>query len=172
MTTAIDTRKSPRRSVTLDTLADLFAEIDRIQIAAAEERVRTTGNWTVGQIFTHLGRWVEYSIDGFPFQYPRPMRLMAKAFAFFSWKGFYRLILKPGYTNPESAAQAVEPEPAMSLDAGADYLRRQLRRIEQGERMHQRSPGGPALKHDQWLWVHLRHCEMHLSFVHIDEAAA
>ncbi|HEY8503594.1 MAG TPA: DUF1569 domain-containing protein [Gemmataceae bacterium] len=164
---AVNTKAvSERREVRLDTYEDLLAEVDRVVAAEREGRLRALGNWTPGQIFQHLGRWIEFAIDGFPFRYPWWVRVPGRVLTAVSWRWFYKTALKPGFRNP-GEAKAVEPEASVSLEEGADYLRRQVRRVLDGEKMQQPSPGGWRLSHGQWEWVQLRHAEMHLSFLHI-----
>ena len=42
------------------------------QLAAAERegRLRSVGNWTLGQTLGHLAAWADYSYDGVPLKVP------------------------------------------------------------------------------------------------------
>jgi hypothetical protein len=151
----------------LRSLPDLVAEVDRVRASAVAGRVRPLGAWTAAQVFHHLGTFVEGSLDGFTFQYPWRLRWLSWLGGKLSWHWLMRWAFRPGFTNPPGAA-AVEPDPAVPLEAAAAYLGRQLGRVLGGERMTRRSPTGETPSHEQWVDCHLRHAELHLSFLHIE----
>ncbi len=62
--------KANHRKLRFDTIAECLAELDRIEVAHQEGTLRTTGNWTPGQILSHLAAWIEYGYDGFPLKAP------------------------------------------------------------------------------------------------------
>jgi hypothetical protein len=156
-----------RRQVHLRSLADLLAKVDRIQASAVAGRVRPLGNWTTAQVFHHLAKFVEGSLDGFPFRYPWPLRCLSWLIGRVSWRWLMRLAFRPGFRNPPVAA-AVEPDPAVPLEDAGAYLRHQIGRVLGGERMTQRSPTGEIPSHEQWVECHLRHAELHLSFLQLE----
>ena len=156
-----------RRVVRLHTIDDLVAEVNRIVAAAGADRVRSLGNWTPAQALQHLGRMIEFSFDGFPFRYPWRFRCAAALLRLISWRWLVALAFRPGFKNPPEAA-ALEPDLTVSLDEAAEYLRRQLQRIRSGERMSKASPVEGRISHDQWVYAHLRHAELHLSFLDFD----
>jgi hypothetical protein len=153
-----------RRQIHLRSLPDLVAEVERIRASAVAGRVRPLGNWTAAHVFHHLGKFVEGSLDGFPFQYPWRLRCLSWLVGQLSWGWLMRLAFRPGFTNPPVAA-SVEPDPATPLEAAVAYLGHQLGRVLGGERMTQRSPTGETPSHEQWVDCHLRHAELHLGFL-------
>lgn len=159
-----------RRQVRLQSLPDLLEEVDRIQASAAAGRVQPLGNWTAAQVLHHLAKFIECSFEGFPFRYPWPLRCLSWLVGKLSWRWLLRLAFRPGFTNPRVAA-AVEPDPGVSLEDAAAYLRGQLRRVLRGERMIQRSPTGEVPSHEQWVECHLRHAELHLSFLRLERGS-
>ena len=154
---------TPRRRRALPTLRDLRAEVEALDAARREGNLDRAGAWSLDQCCQHLGRWIEFSFDGFPFQYPWPYRLIGRAIRLVSWRWLVAISLRPGFLNPPSV-KAVEPAPSIPDGEGASYLLRQLNRIESGERMTQPSPVEGRISHDQWHYFHLRHAELHLSF--------
>jgi hypothetical protein len=159
-------RAAPRRLVRLRTIEDLVAEADRVTAAAAAGRVRPSGNWSPAQVLWHIGRLVELSFDGFPFRYRRAPAWVARLFRLLAWRWLIALAFRPGFTNPPEAA-ALEPDPSLSLETAAAYFKRQVARLRAGERMTRaRSVEGPY-SHEQWTYIHLRHAELHLSFLTI-----
>jgi hypothetical protein len=158
-----------RRTVHLHSLDDLASEAERIVAAAETGRARTVGNWSPAQILQHVGRLIEFSLDGFPFRYGWRQALPARLLGMISWRWLLALAFRPGFKNPPRA-QALEPDPTVTLTAAADYLRSQLVRIKRGERMRATSPTGERPSHDQWVEVHLRHAALHFGFVSIADA--
>ena len=157
-----------RRPIHLQSPSDLLAEVDRIQASASGGSVRPSGNWTAAQTFQHLAKFIEYSFDGFPFRYPWPYRVAVWLIRRVSWSWLLKLTFRPGFTNPPVVARAVDPDAAVTLEHAGQSLRRQIRRILDGERMVRRSPTGELLSHEQWVECHLRHAELHLGFLHLE----
>jgi hypothetical protein len=117
-----------------------------------------------------LGRWIEFSIDGFPFQYPLRFRVLGRVVRSVSWRWLVALAARPGFLNPPSVG-AVEPDATIPEGDGVVYLLTQISRVEAGERMNQASPVEGPITHAQWCYFHLRHAELHLSF-QVEEASA
>jgi hypothetical protein len=157
-----------RRSVRLRSVDDLVAEVERVAEAAAAGRVRPLGNWSAAQILWHLGRLLEFSFGGFPYRYPWAVRWPARLLRVLSWRWLLTLAFRPGFRNPPVAA-AVEPDRVVSLAEAVRYLRGQLERISSGERMTAANPSMGPLSHEEWVEVHLRHAEMHLSFLAFEQ---
>jgi hypothetical protein len=151
----------------LRSLDELSREIDRIEAAAVQRKLRPMGNWLAGQVFWHLARFIELSCDGFPFRYRRGPAWVSRLLRFLSWRSLIRLALRPGFNNPAEAA-VLEPPEEVEFQAAAAYLREQINRIAAGTPMTQAvSAEGPYAR-DQWIYVHLRHAELHLSFLAIE----
>jgi hypothetical protein len=164
-TAAVDTgRVGGRRRVRLATLDDLEREIDRITSAAAAGTVRPLGNWSPAQVLWHVGRLMELSFDGFPFRYRRGPAWITRLFRLLAWRRLIALTFCPGFRNPPEAA-TLEPEPLLSLEGAAAYLERQLARVRGGERMTRECSADGPYTHEQWIYIHLRHAELHLGFL-------
>jgi hypothetical protein len=161
----VDTRHvANRRPVHLRTIDDLMAEVDRVTGAASAGRVRPLGNWSPAQVLWHVGRLIELSFDGFPFRYRRAPAWITRLFRLLAWRRLIALAFRPGFKNPPDAA-ALEPDPSGSLDGAAAYLKQQVARIRNGERMTQECSVEGPFAHDQWVYIHLRHAELHLGFL-------
>jgi hypothetical protein len=72
--------------------------------------------------------------------------------------------MRPGFRNPSQAA-VLEPDAAVTLDSAVAYLRQQVDRIRRGEQMTHAEAFEGLYSHEQWLYAHLRHAELHLSFL-------
>ncbi len=102
-----------------------------------------------------------------PFRYRRSPKWAIRAIRLLSWRWLIALAFRPGFRNPREAA-VLEPDASLTLDAATAYFRQQIARIRSGERMTQeRSIDGPY-SHEQWVYIHLRHAELHLSFLALD----
>jgi hypothetical protein len=158
---------APRRSVRLRTIDHLDAEAARIGTAAAAGKVRPLGNWSPAQVLWHIAKLIERSFDGFSFRYKRGPVWITKLLRFLSWRWLIKLAFRPGFKNPPYAA-VLEPDPSLALDVALAYLRQQIGRIRAGERMTQECSVDGPYSHDQWVHIHLRHAELHLSFLLVE----
>lgn len=185
LTTArVDTRRAERRSLDLATLDDLAREADRIEHAARAEGegLRVTGNWSAGQIMIHVARLIERSMDGFgalPIsEHPIPTGLRAiaakaqRAGDVAAERAARERMLaaswQPCGPSPALPGEIDPPVQAWTPD-GAAHLRVVLGRIRAKHPMDKPSPTLGRLSADEWLAIHLRHAELHLSFIILGE---
>ncbi|MEN0020654.1 MAG: DUF1569 domain-containing protein [Planctomycetota bacterium] len=160
----IDTKTAARRELFVTSVDELAGELDGLEAAMTSGSLTHTGNWTPGQIFDHCGKFMAFSYDGFPSKAPAPIRFVARLFfkkdAVNSDKPF-----PPGFKLPKQAS-ALLPSDAISDADGLAVLRAQVVRWQAGERFEQMSPLLGPLTHDEWQTLHLKHCSMHMSFLH------
>jgi hypothetical protein len=157
-----------RRDIQLSTIDDLEAEVDRLVEAARAGRVESLGKWSAAQALWHVGRMIEFSFDGFPFRYLRGYKWLTLILRAIAWRWLIRMALRPGFNNPPYAV-ALEPDPAVSLDVAAALIRQQISRIRAGEQMNQACSVEGPYSHDQWIYIHLRHAELHFGFLKMAE---
>jgi len=147
-----------RRDLRFESMEDVLADVGKILCAP---HVATLGNWSPGQAMQHVGRLIRFSLDGFPFQAPLWMRLIGP-------------LLKPLAMRDKpmpagfplrGATRALEPDPSVPLEEGAEELRTHATRVINGERMEARSPVFGRMSHEDWVRLHLRHAALHLSFL-------
>jgi hypothetical protein len=119
-------------------------------------------------VLWHIAKLIEFSFDGFSWRYRRGPLWLTRPLRFLAWRWLIRLAFRPGFQNPPEAA-ALEPAAGLSFEEAVAYLRRQLERIRRGERMTQESAVEGPYAHEQWVYIHLRHAELHLSFLAIEE---
>ena len=122
------------------------------------------GNWSAAQVLWHIARLMELSFDGFPFRYRRGPIWVTRLLRFLAWRWLIALAFRPGFQNPPEAA-TLEPGPSVSLEEATAYLKRQIERVRVGERMTRECSVEGAYTHEQWVYIHLRHAELHLSFL-------
>jgi len=144
-----------RRTLDYASFQELLADADRISTAP----VKALGNWSAGQIFRHLARAYNGSIDGFTVTFPWYLRLMAALFR-------NKLItgpMPPGFNLPADGAKALAPGPTSTEDGLAE-LRAAVARLER-EPQRATHPMFGSLNKEQWNKIHLKHASLHMSFL-------
>lgn len=145
-----------RRIVTYCTLQDFLVDVGTL----IDSEVTTVGNWSFAQILEHLARAIDASIDGFSFQSNWLVRTLVAPLL------KNRLLttpMKPGFTLPRRASGYL-PEADVELGVSHEHLEAAVGRLAMTE------PTAPhpflgRLSDREWLALHLRHAEMHMSFV-------
>jgi hypothetical protein len=155
--TAINTAKvTDRRQLHFATLDDILADVN--QLADAKD-IRALGNWSPGQIFQHLATIMNKSIDGFDHHLPRSMRVLVRLFF---KRRFLRNPMPPGFKlNKKTAAEIIPPSP-IETHVGLRSIRDAILQTE--TKRAPRAFMGPMSQGD-WLKLHCRHSELHLSFL-------
>jgi hypothetical protein len=153
---AVATKKvEGRRKLHFESFDDLSSDIDRV----AASPVLCLGNWSLGQICRHLALVMNQSIDGFEFRAPFPIGLIAPLLKNrFLNKGF-----PAGAKFPTKAKKYLEPDPTDDA-AGVSELRAAIAR-QQRETNRATSPFFGRMTLEEWTKLHMRHAELHLSFV-------
>ncbi|MEX0677977.1 MAG: DUF1569 domain-containing protein [Pirellulales bacterium] len=151
-----------RRPLRFESIDEVAADVDRIVAAQHAGHLVATGNWTPAQIFEHLARFIEFSYEGFPFRASWPVRAVSYVAKWVAWRRFVDWALRPGFRIPHDA---LRPDDWADFDVATARLRAQLTRIRRGEPMTKPSPFEGSITHDQWVYVHLRHAALHLSFL-------
>jgi hypothetical protein len=153
----IDTRRvKNRRDVRFANFDEFLADADRL----ASGPVRQLGNWTLAQIFDHLARSMNVSVDGTNERFPWPLRIALRLVR----KRIIGSPMKPGYGVPENVAVLLRPEPHVELRESLWKLRSAAMRFQDASAF----PPHPAfgvLTRDEYRALALRHAELHLSFV-------
>jgi len=148
-------KTAERRQLHFNSPDDILADLDRIDRGPHI----TTATWTGGQIFEHLARFVDCSLDGFPMKLPWWMRAAGRLFK----KKFLKGPMPSGIKNRGEAADAFHPGPT-SWDDGMAHYRKSLARLR-SEVQRKPSPLFGELTRDEWEQLHCRHAELHLSFI-------
>lgn len=168
MTTSasVDTKSAPRRDLRFGSIEDIIADLDAIEAAHAAGTLTTTGNWSPGQIFTHLAVVVDGALDGSKWVAPMPMRVVASLL--FKKKALASDDKMPaGFKLPKSAGHLI-PDTSATFEDGMQLLRKGLERVTTGgERFTQPNPVFGKLSHDEWCTIQCKHCGLHLSFLQL-----
>ncbi len=143
-----------RRAVRYANLSELEQDAERL--ASAE--TRTVGKWSKGQIFEHIARTMDGTVDGFSFKFPLPVRLVATLILkrWFLTKG-----LPTGVKLRKEAATTLIPEEADEVLA-LTHLKQAIERLKT-EPKRAPSPLFGQLSRAESDQMQLRHAELHMS---------
>ena len=140
-----------RRAIKYASIDDWAADVE----SCAASKVRTLGNWSQGQIYQHLADSLNVSIDGARLM-PAPVRFLLSLFL---KKRLLNRSIPAGFTAPAGFVPG-----ATELDEGLAALREAfIRQRETTERAPH--PGFGKITREEWDKFHLRHAEMHMSFI-------
>lgn len=151
-----ETRVVSRRPVSYQSLA---AVLDDAEFLASHPH-QTVGQWSYGKILQHLANSLNRSFDGFDFKAPIVIRFIVGTFL---KKKFLRDKLSPGYKLPRKAEEKL-PAQDTSVEEALANLKLAISRFEREEPRADHPVFG-KLSPEEWLQLHLRHSELHMSFV-------
>jgi hypothetical protein len=162
MNDSIDTRAVANyRVLRFDSVEDCIAEVQRLAAAGREGSLRTTGNWSPGQIMAHLASWIEYGFTGYPLK-PPPF--------FIRW--ILRLRLKkmlqhgmPRGVRIPGTREGTFGMDEMEISEAASRLVKALQRLQNRDEAPFDSPAFGAMSHDDRIRLNLRHAELHLGYL-------
>lgn len=141
-----------RRVVHYESLSDFLRDVE--QLAATE--TRTLGNWSFGRILSHMAMSLDSSIDGTGFMLPAPVRWLM---SLLMKRKFLTKPIPAGF----KARNRFVPSETSVVDGLAKLRAAIARQYQEPKRaLH---PGFGAFTIDEWTAFHLRHAEMHMSFV-------
>lgn len=152
-----------RRALRFASLADVLRDLDTLHAAVVGGELRTSGNWSAAQVFNHLAAFMEYPFNGYPPEIASPpwfvrfvMKFMRRKMCFGQMPSGVKIPRVKGGTvgfedSPVDAAEA-------RLRAAIDRLDREAPTLP--------SPLFGPMSHEEWKGLNLRHCELHLSFLH------
>lgn len=155
---AVDPKRvAGRRVLRFTTLGEAVRDAE----ALAAGGHRTLGNYTLGQIASHLAQGIEWTLDGYPpeLTVPLPLRVMGRLIRGRLVRRGFPVGIKP----PGRLAEAFRP-PDMATEDGVARFRRAVERMDAEPQRHP-SPMFGQLSREDWEQFHCRHAELHLSFV-------
>ncbi len=153
----IDTKKvEGRRELHFETLDEILADAEML---VAAEDVQTLGNWTLGQILYHLAVGQNMSLDGDDYRPPWLIRVVAP----YMKKGILNGKMSPGFQLPRVLHKKLIAQPTLTPAEGLEALRKSTERVK-SETPQPRNPVFGKMTPAEWVQLHLRHAELHLSF--------
>lgn len=161
MADQVDRRVTGHRTLRFNCVDDCIAEVIRIRTTNDAGNLRSTENWTPGQILAHIASWIEYAYEGFPLA-PPPF--------FVRWILRLRLskMLRDGMPRgvriPRTQHGTFGMD-EMNTSEAAERLLTALNRLKSNEEAKFDSPAFGAMSHEDRIKLNLRHAELHLGFV-------
>ncbi len=154
MTTTAE--QTQRRSIAFSTLEEVRADIEEL----AGGSYVTVGKWSFAQILDHLASSLNASIDGFPF----------KASFFVRWfvapmikNSILTKQMKPGFNLPKKFSSYL-PSDECTMDEALPKVLAAIKRFET-ELPLADHPFFGKMASEEWMNLHIRHAELHMSFV-------
>jgi hypothetical protein len=147
--------RGARRPLTFASLDEVMPDVDRLLRGHT-----TVGNWSLGEICSHLAQGINRTIDGFPSTAKAPRIIRKTVGRFLLWR-----ILRTGRFVEGMKAPA-ECQPASGADARieAEALRAALRRFAAHSGPLAEHPLNGAVSRAVWEQFHCIHCAHHLGF--------
>jgi hypothetical protein len=152
----VDTKRvAGRRALHFETLDNIVRDAQML----ASRRASTIGNWTLAQIFEHLAKSTEASLDGVKERPSLFLRLFARVLK----KRFLTKPMPSGFTLPRNLQAELLPSDQATTEAFLARLRAAVDRTKSESHREPQVIFGriPVQENNQ---IHLRLAEMHLSF--------
>jgi hypothetical protein len=156
--------KSGRRRLRFNSHEEVLADIRSL----AERPTKHLGRWTLPYICQHLATTVNKCIDGDDIDFPVPLR--TRIVARILRNHLLKTRIPGGFKLPQDAEAALFHEPASVAAAIAD-LEKAMARLGNTNR-RQPHPVFGRMNPRLWDLFHLRHAELHLSYIVPAEADA
>ncbi len=148
-----------RRPLHFNTLDDILADAELL----ASGPIQAIGNWSPGQIFEHLARGFTLPLDGVVLPIPFYIRWGARLML----GTFLRNGMPAGIKLEGKSAKALIPPDSTETQTGLADLHAGIARWKAKSVVPRHSVFG-NISDEQWTQVHLRHAELHLSFLSRD----
>jgi hypothetical protein len=147
-----------RRNLRFNSPADMEVDVAGLVTAQRAGRLTPLGNWTLGQALNHLGSWVAFGFDGNPLRPPWFVKLIVGRMKnTYVHKGMPAGVHIPRVPGGTAACEAC------GLDEGLANFNAAWGRLKKDAPTLPNPVFGP-LTHEEWIQLHLRHAELHLSF--------
>lgn len=160
-----ETNSTDRRTLTFETIDDVIEDVNRIRAADANQTLSVCGQWTAGEILTHLSAWIEYGYEGYPMESaPWIVRQGMKLFL----RSILKNGMKPGTDIPGVEGGTTGQIKVATETACQRYLVA-LNRLASSEPVKYPSPGFGDLSSQKRVKLNLRHAELHLSFINFND---
>jgi hypothetical protein len=147
--------KAARRPLSFASLDEVMPDVDRLLRGHT-----TVGNWSLGQICSHLAQGLHFTMDGFPRETRLPWILRQTVGRFILWR-----IMRSGrFFDGIRMPVKYEPVPGTDARAEAESLHAALRRFAAHTGPLVNHPLQGPLSRDVWERFHCIHCAHHLRF--------
>jgi len=145
-----------RRQLHFASPQDILDDAERLDPAAT----KALGNWSGGQIFSHVAIVMNDSIDGTALRFSWVLRMLGRLLK----KRILSKGMSPGFQLKGPAVAILVPPAATSWETGLKNLRQAIIRL-QTENKREPSPFLGPMSREEWDQLHCRHAELHFSFL-------
>ncbi|MFN0021110.1 MAG: DUF1569 domain-containing protein [Pirellulaceae bacterium] len=148
-----------RREVAYESLDDVLMDAEMV---VANPKTKMLGNWSLGQMLAHLAASLHMSIDGSDHRPPWYVRLIGPILK--------RMVLRkmsPGFQLPKPVADKIISAEPVSPQEGLRLLQEAIKRFRADLSRQPHNVFG-KLTGAEWHQLHLRHCELHMSFATLE----
>jgi hypothetical protein len=152
----VDTKTVPgRRKLQFSSLDDVVADAEK---CVHSPNTKMLGNWQLDRILGHLSKAMNGSIDGMDLKAPLIVRLVGP------WlkKRILNNGMAPGIKLSKPNEQELYPN-VSSAQLALEDLRKAASRLRT-EKLGARHPVFGRMTDAEWIKLHLRHAELHLSY--------
>ena len=159
------TKPQPARVLRFDTLDQVLADAKKI---AEHPDAPTRGNWSASQNIWHVARYLQASVEGYPFQVPWWMKLVGPLMK----KSMTTKAMSSGYNAPKAVAIEMEPQnidPALTAMGPALALLEEWVGKAKDQGFIPRNPAFGPMTTEQWVGLHCRHAEMHFGMIDLKD---
>ena len=153
-----------RRNLHFDSVDDVIEEVNKIAEADANGGLVVTGQWSVGEILSHLSAWIEYAYNGYPIDAPP---WIVQKLLKFHLRSILKNGMKPGVNIPGVDGGTVGQE-KIDCDVACRRYLVALNRLASSEEAKYPSPAFGKLEREKFVKLNLRHAELHLSFIQFE----
>ena len=156
------------RELHFDTLDELLADAERI---AVHPDAPTRGAWSASQNIWHVARYIQASVEGYPFLPPWWMKLIGPLMK-------RRLItqrMSPGFKAPSNVAKHMEPQSVSDEQTAIGPAVALLREWVGKAKSQGFIPANPVfgkMTARQWEQLHCRHAEHHFGLIALPDPAS
>jgi hypothetical protein len=151
-----------RRKLHFTSIDDITTDAGKLALAERNKKLRQIGNWTLGQACGHIAAWIDFGFDGTPAKFSWVVRLLARG----RRKKYLSEPMNPGGRLPRIPGGTLATE-VLTTEDGLNRLKRACARLKSSAPTRRHFIFG-RLKPDDWKNLHLRHAELHLSFLRSD----
>ena len=152
------------RELHFDSLDELLAEARRI---AEKPDTPTRGKWNAAENIWHVARYVQASVEGYPFKPPFFFRLIGPLMK----SGMISKTMRAGFKAPEMMHKHMEPG---GSEVGEIDMARAIGLLEEWvakaneQGFIPRNPAFGKMDRQQWVALHCRHAELHFGLIELD----
>ena len=153
----------PARQLHFDSLDQVLAEAKRIE---QHPDAATVGTWTASQNIWHVARYIQASVEGYPFTVPWYFKLLGPMIK----KKMISSKMASGFKTDDGVQEHMEPQrqPAeeTTMERAVPMLERWVNEAK-AKGFIAKNPVFGRMTTEQWVALHCRHAELHFGLIEL-----